>query len=106
MTNNMNSSGNILYSGQSKDTHYHSQLVRFYEFLKRNTVTCTQASVMLGIPQKSLCRLKRSLEKSGQLWEVSRTICPVTNHYAATLTTNPASAPVSNQLNLFGYGHD
>ncbi len=95
-------SGN-LYQSQSKDTHFATQLVKFYEFLKHNTVTCTQASVILGIPQKSLCRLKRLLEKGGMLWEVKKTRCPITNHYAATLTTNPATAPVSNQLKLFSH---
>lgn len=64
MTNNMNSSGNNLYSGQSKDTHYHSQLVRFYEFLKRNTV----ASLMNDYANYRLAFEKEQHQPSDPYW--------------------------------------
>lgn len=101
--NNTTSSEN-LYNGHCKDTKKKTQLRRFYECLLVHPFTCSHASEILGIPQKSLCRLKRRLERSGLLWEVKRVKCPVTNHWAYLLTTNPAEAPMCNQLKLFCYG--
>lgn len=93
-----------LYTGQYKDTNNKTQLKRFYECLSLHPFTCSHASEILGIPQKSLCRIKRRLERSGLLWEVKRVRCPITNHWAYLLTTNPNLAPSCNQLKLFCYG--
>jgi hypothetical protein len=103
MNNIQTNSGVNLYTSQYKDTTNKTQLKQFYDCLYLHPFTCSQASEILGIPQKSLCRLKRQLQKDGMLWEVELVKCPLTNHYAYTLTTNPALAPKSNQLNLFAY---
>jgi hypothetical protein len=54
-----------------------------------------------GVPQKCITRYKRDLEKLGQLAEVKRKRCEITNCWAWYLTTNPNDFPKSNQLNLF-----
>lgn len=77
------------------------QLNRFYEYLKTETVTATMAAVILGIPQKNICRYKRSLEKEGRLWETKFDRCPVTGFEAWYLTTNPENKVPNNQLDLF-----
>ncbi len=79
-----------------------TQLTRFYEYLYQNTATCTVASAAIGAPQKSLCHVKRRLEKANLLAEVREGRCPITGRMAAFLTTDPAKfSKPPTQLNLF-----
>lgn len=106
MNKTQTNSGNNLCTRQDKDTKNQTQASRFYHLLNDKALTCTQASEILGEPQKSLCRTKRRLEKAGMLWVAGLVRCPVTNYYAQRLTTNPDLVPMSNQLKLFTYGID
>ena len=93
---------------QDKDSenYLNAQLIRFYNYLKENVVTCTMASNELAIPQKSLTRYKRTLEQSGLLWQVKKAKCLHTRFQAWYLTTNAEHAPIGSiiQLNLFEHG--
>lgn len=70
-----------------------NELKLVYEYLKKQPATATQVSVALGIYRPSLCRRKRDLEKVGKLYELWKTICPITKHRASLLTTNPDLFP-------------
>lgn len=100
-----NTTPNNSLNSQSKDNEkrHKSQLKRFYQYLQRNTVTCSMASKALKIPQKCLTRYKRSLEKSGLLWEVKKAYCEHTGFLAHYLTTNRDKAPIIKveQLKMF-----
>ena len=79
---------------------FQNQLEKFYNYLKDKELTATQVSVMLGIPQKNICRYKRVLEKQDLLWEVKYVKCPLTGFMAWTITTDPSRKPKDNQLQL------
>jgi len=70
-----------------------TQLKTIFHYLKTTTATATMTAEATGIPQKSLCRYKRDLEKKGLLYEVEKKLCKVTNFRAWYLTTNPELFP-------------
>jgi hypothetical protein len=78
-----------------------TQMKRFVEFLKTNTVTASQVTEMTGIKQKNICRYKRELEKANLLSEVKKVRCPITGFPAMTLTTDPTKFPTPNQLRIW-----
>lgn len=86
---------------QSKFKHFKTQLKTIFEFLKEYTSTASMVSEATGIPQKSICRYKRDLEKKGLLYEVVKMRCKVTGFKAWYLTTNTELFPKSNQLKMF-----
>ena len=86
---------------QSKDKFITNQLQTIFYYLLNNVATASMVSAATGIPQKNICRYKRDLEKTGQLFEIEKKICKVTGFKAWYLTTNPEKAPFNNQLNLF-----
>ena len=66
-----------------------TQTQRFYEFLFTVATSCSHASAMLQIPQKTLCRRKRELELSGLLMVIGKIKCPITGRMVQKITTNP-----------------
>jgi len=87
---------------QSKDNTPCTQMQIIVKYLADKTVTATMLSEATRIPQKSICRRKRDLEKAGRLWEVEKKPCKITGFKAAYLTTNPKLAPQNSiQLDLF-----
>lgn len=79
-----------------------TQLHTIFEYLFNHVATVSMVSAATGVSQKNICRYKRDLEKSGQLWETVRTYCQKTGHKAWYITTNPRLAKVKpNQLKLF-----
>lgn len=73
---------------------------RFYNYLKRHTVSCSMASKSLRIPQKCLTRYKRNLEKAGLLTQVKIARCNITGRYVWYLSTDPQAKPQNVQTKL------
>jgi len=86
---------------QGKFTKSNSQLRTIFEYLKNHIITASMLSEATNIPQKSICRYKRDLEKQGLLFEVEKTYCKLTGFKAWYLTTNEILFPKSNQLKMF-----
>jgi hypothetical protein len=96
-TNSQNSNGNE----QGKYKTFQCQLKTIFQYLKNHIATASMISEATGIPQKSICRYKRDLEKKGLLSEVEKKHCEITGFRAWYLTTNSESFPKSNQLKMF-----
>lgn len=92
---------NVFVTKQSKYTLSTTQLKTIFEYLQNHTATASMTAEATGIPQKSICRYKRDLEKRGLLFEVRKGFCELTKFRAWYLTTNPELFPRSNQLELF-----
>ena len=86
---------------QGKVKQFRTQLQTIFEYLKENTATASMVTECTGVPQKSICRYKRDLEKQNLLNEVEKKLCKVTGFRAWYITTNPDLFPKSNQLTLF-----
>jgi predicted HTH transcriptional regulator len=86
---------------QGKLKQFQNQKKTIFEYLKSNTATASMVTEFTGIPQKSICRYKRDLEKQGLLYEVIKKHCKFTGFRAWYLTTNPELFPKSNQLKMF-----
>jgi len=85
-----------------KCNQYSSQLQTVLFFLKDNIATASMIANATGVPQKNICRYKRDLEQSGQLWELRKSKCQDTGFKAWYLTTDPSKAPqLPHQLRLF-----
>lgn len=92
---------NVSVTKQSKYTLSTTQLKTIFEYLQNHTATASMTAEATGIPQKSICRYKRDLEKRGLLCEVRKGFCELTKFRAWYLTTNPDLFPKSNQLTMF-----
>jgi hypothetical protein len=80
--------GNHSPNGQGKNNGFKTQTKIIFNYLLDHTATNTMASIITGVPQKNICRIKRNLEKEGLLQEVERKLCEKTGHRASYLTTN------------------
>ncbi|WP_433834643.1 hypothetical protein [Flavobacterium anhuiense] len=99
--NTNNRPDNVILNKQSKYTLSSTQLKTIFEYLQNHTATASMVSEATGIPQKSICRYKRDLEKRGLLCELRKEFCKLTKFRAWYLTTNPDLFPKSNQMELF-----
>lgn len=86
---------------QGEVKQFRTQLQTIFEFLKENTATASMVTEYTGVPQKSITRYKRDLEKQGLLYEVEKKLCKITGFRAWYITTNPDLFPKSNQLKMF-----
>ena len=86
---------------QGKVKQIQNQKKTIFEYLKLNTATASMITEATGVPQKSICRYKRDLEKQGLLYEVVKKYCKFTGFRAWYLTTNQDKMPKSNQLKMF-----
>lgn len=77
----------------NKDNDFKTQCQTIFDYLKDKIATASMVAEATGVPQKNICRYKRDLEKSGQLWEVSRRNCELTGYKAWHITTNQDLAP-------------
>jgi hypothetical protein len=84
-----------------KDNLKNTQLQTIFIHLSDKVETASMVSDATGVPQKSICRFKRDLEKRGLLKEIEKKTCKKTGFKAWYITTNPELIPVTNQLNLF-----
>lgn len=91
---------NGILKEQNKYTLSTTQLKTIFEYLKEYTATASMTAEATGIPQKSICRYKRDLEKRGLLYEVEKKLCQLTGFRAWYLTTNPNLYPKSNLKKL------
>ena len=82
---------------QGKDKHQQKQVKTIFEFWQNHIATASMVSNATGVPQKNICRYKRDLEKAGQLFEISKTICAHTGYRAWYCTTNKAWAETLKQ---------
>ncbi len=78
-----------------------NQKKTIFEYLKLHVATASMVTEATGVPQKSICRYKRDLEKRGLLCEISKKHCEITGFRAWYLTTNADLFPMSNQLKMF-----
>jgi hypothetical protein len=103
MANNHPNNRKSFEKGQGKDTHFQNQLQTIFEYLQQHTATASMVSDATGVPQKNICRYKRDLEQTGQLWEIEKKQCKKTGFKAWYLTTDPQKAPkqLFQQLKLF-----
>lgn len=90
-------------SGQGQDKNKTNQVQTIFNYLQKHIATNTMVSEATGVPQKNICRYKRDLEELGQLAEVRKGYCQITNHLAWYLTTNQDYFPKPNQLKLFDH---
>jgi Cdc6-like AAA superfamily ATPase len=65
----------------------------YFQYLQNHIATNSMVSKALNIPQKNLCRYKRTLEDAGLLFEVYKGICKLTKFRATYLTTNKVLIP-------------
>lgn len=91
----------VISNKPSKYTLSTTQLKTIFHYLQNHTATASMTAEATGIPQKSICRYKRDLEKRGLLCEVRKGFCELTKFRAWYLTTNPDLFPKSNQLKMF-----
>jgi predicted transcriptional regulator of viral defense system len=82
---------------QGKFKQIQRQKKTIFEYLKQYTATASMVAEITGVPQKSICRYKRDLEKQGLLYEVEKKLCRLTGFSAWYLTTNTELFPKSNQ---------
>jgi len=94
-------SPDLMVLSQDKFNVFKTQLQTIFEYLKRHIATASMVTEATGIPQKSICRYKRDLEKRGLLYEVEKKHCKKTGFRAWYLTTNQDKMPKSNQLTMF-----
>jgi hypothetical protein len=101
-SNNTNHRLNTVFvTKQSKYTVSKTQLKTIFQYLQKHTATASMVANVTGVPQKSICRYKRDLQKRGLLCEVRKEFCELTKFRAWYLTTNPDLFPQSNQLKMF-----
>ena len=55
---------------------------KFMNAIKLQGMTCTEISQLTKIPQKTLCFIKRRLEKAKQVQAIKRVTCRVTGRRA------------------------
>jgi DNA-binding IclR family transcriptional regulator len=79
----------------------HNQIVKVYEYLQNHLATATMVAKETGIPQKNICRYKRTLELNGMLSQVKKSRCQETGFKAWYLTTNPRLFNSVQQMQLF-----
>lgn len=92
--NSKTSFSNTRPSKQDKDfKRYRTQQKTIFHYLQNHTATASMITEATGIPQKSICRYKRNLEKEGKLYEVEKKLCKATDHLAWYLTTNAELFP-------------
>jgi hypothetical protein len=92
-------------SSQSQNKRYHkdtlnlNELQTIFAYLQTNIATASMVSDATGVSQKNICRYKRDLERSGQLWEIEKKVCKKTGFKAWYITTNPdnATKPLTHQ---------
>jgi hypothetical protein len=101
MSNNVTNSPDLIALSQDKFKVFKTQKQTIFEYLKEYTATASMITEATGIPQKSICRYKRDLEKNGLLYEVEKKHCFKTGFKAWYLTTNQDKMPLSNQLTMF-----
>jgi hypothetical protein len=103
MVKALNTPDKSLLIKQHEDTkkRHSAQTKRFFNYLKKHTVSCSMASKYLRIPQKCLTRYKRTLERSGNLWQVKKHRCKITGRMVWFLSTNPDFTSNNNQLTIF-----
>ncbi|MDD2304490.1 MAG: hypothetical protein PHP53_07325 [Prolixibacteraceae bacterium] len=87
---------------EDKGTTHQTQIQTIFSYLHDHVATASMVTDATGIPQKNITRYKRDLENAGMLWEIEKKDCKKTGCKAWYLTTNPAMAPRSQQLDLFG----
>ena len=92
---------NSFSSEQGKVKQFQNQKKTIFQYLKHYTATASMVTDATGVPQKSICRYKRDLEKQNLLYEVVKSHCKLTGFRAWYLTTNPDMFPKSNQLKIF-----
>lgn len=100
------SAANKSLNSQCKDNIYKTsatQLQTIFEYLSSRIETATMVSIATGIPQKSICRYKRDLEKRGLLTEIEKKLCKVTKFKAWHITTDKTkfTQKINNQPKLF-----
>lgn len=98
-----NKVGNAFMQAQPKDNKFRNELKIFAAYLKGNVVTCSMASEALHIPQKNLCRYKRTLQKADLLWVTKKAHCKITGFIAQWLTTDARRKPRNPQIQLFSH---
>jgi hypothetical protein len=82
---------NSLSNTNDKDNLIHffkTQENTIFQYLQNHTATASMVADATGVPQKSICRYKRDLEKHGLLFEVEKKICKISGFRAWYLTTN------------------
>lgn len=79
---------NVISNKQSKYTLSTTQLKTIFLYLQNHTATASMVADATGVPQKSICRYKRDLEKRGLLFEVEKKLCKISGFRAWYLTTN------------------
>ena len=65
-TNTQSLDFNGLEQGKVKQSQ--NQKKTIFEYLKQHTATASMVTEATGVPQKSICRYKRYLEKQGLLY--------------------------------------
>jgi response regulator of citrate/malate metabolism len=86
---------------KGKDKQFMNELNIIFHYLKNTIATATMVTEATGVPQKSICRYKRTLEKKGLLFEVEKRHCKITGFRAWYLTTDKSFIPITNQLKMF-----
>lgn len=100
MKTNDNRPPKSLNEATSKIQKKSDEMTAFYHYLNDKVTSCTDAAVMLNIPQKNLTRYKRELEKVGKLQVVKMQRCPHTGRWVQHITTDPKKFSPSSQYQI------
>lgn len=101
MRNANSNSPDLVVLSQDKFNVFRTQMQTIFEYLKVKTATASMVTEATGVPQKSICRYKRDLEKRGLLYEVEKKHCEKTGFRAWYLTTDKSKMPFTNQITIF-----
>lgn len=82
---------------QGEFKQFNNQKKNIFNYLQKHIATASMVSYATGVPQKSICRYKRDLEKKGLLFEVEKRFCKITGFRAWYLTTNLDTYQMFNQ---------
>lgn len=100
MSNQSNYPPKTLKEATSKVQKMTDEMTAFYQFLSDKVTSCTNAAIMLNIPQKHLTRYKRKFEKAGQLQVVKKYRCPHTGRWVQYITTDRNQFLPPSQLEI------
>ena len=80
---------------------FENQLKRTFQAFREEPKTMLQVEVETGIMRPNICRFVAYLRKRNKIATHTKGTCPISNHRAQFLTTDPALIPQPGQAELF-----
>ena len=85
-----------------KNSKYFNQLTLVQLSFFERPKTMKMVDKETGVMRENICRYKRIMQRSGAIWLINKSICPITRHRAGFYSTNPRYAEnLPQQFKLF-----